>query len=392
MNRSSLSFAALFTLLICAAAYACNVPVFRYALERWPQDAYEVLIFHDGPLMGDHAKLAKKLEKEIVADDWNHQNYFVHTIDISKDMTEEEKAYHKAAAPKSLPWLFVQYPRSGIDEPPAYAGELVSDVISTMADSPTRKLIAKSLLEGESIVWLMVESGDKAKDDATAEKLEKEIKLLAKELKLPELDESDAEFIDEEVGPKLRLSFKTIRMSRDAKGEAMFLRLLENWDPKAVNVKEPMAYAFFGRGRVLPALVGEQINPDLLAETCMYLTGPCSCQIKEQNPGFDVLMAVDWSAVMRGGQSLGELFPSLTTVREDDPDEVVVKPDSPLPGSVPESASATSPTPLPLAVTPANAVAEGDDEVPMNLVVLVIVAVGVLVLVIGTMAMKQKES
>src|SRR5947207_1747684 len=30
--------------------YACNVPVFRYALERWPAANYEVVLFHRGPL------------------------------------------------------------------------------------------------------------------------------------------------------------------------------------------------------------------------------------------------------------------------------------------------------------------------------------------------------
>ncbi len=28
------------------AATACNVPVFRYALERWEADHYEIVVFH----------------------------------------------------------------------------------------------------------------------------------------------------------------------------------------------------------------------------------------------------------------------------------------------------------------------------------------------------------
>ena len=31
-------------------SWACNVPVFRYALERWPADMYEVVVLHDGEL------------------------------------------------------------------------------------------------------------------------------------------------------------------------------------------------------------------------------------------------------------------------------------------------------------------------------------------------------
>ena len=37
-------------LLLTGASRACNVPVFRYALERWAADHFEVVIFHRGPL------------------------------------------------------------------------------------------------------------------------------------------------------------------------------------------------------------------------------------------------------------------------------------------------------------------------------------------------------
>ena len=33
-----------------AFAHACQIPVFRYALERWQATPYEVVIFHRGPL------------------------------------------------------------------------------------------------------------------------------------------------------------------------------------------------------------------------------------------------------------------------------------------------------------------------------------------------------
>ncbi len=31
-------------------AWACNVPVFRYALDHWRPDAYRAVILHHGPL------------------------------------------------------------------------------------------------------------------------------------------------------------------------------------------------------------------------------------------------------------------------------------------------------------------------------------------------------
>ena len=36
--------------LTAAPLWACNVPVFRYALEHWRSDPYQVVFFHRGEL------------------------------------------------------------------------------------------------------------------------------------------------------------------------------------------------------------------------------------------------------------------------------------------------------------------------------------------------------
>ena len=38
--------------LTVSVALACQVPVFRYALERWSADKFEVVILHDSPFSG----------------------------------------------------------------------------------------------------------------------------------------------------------------------------------------------------------------------------------------------------------------------------------------------------------------------------------------------------
>ena len=58
MKRSNISicnlkmptFVAVMVLTIFSAAHACNVPVFRFALERWRPDPYRLTVFHRGPL------------------------------------------------------------------------------------------------------------------------------------------------------------------------------------------------------------------------------------------------------------------------------------------------------------------------------------------------------
>jgi hypothetical protein len=50
----------------------------------------------------------------------------------------------------------------------------------------------------------------------------------------------------------------------------------------------------FGRGRSLQALRAADVDDDTVAEVCRFLCGACSCQVKELNPGFDLLLAVNW--------------------------------------------------------------------------------------------------
>ncbi|MFT5129138.1 MAG: hypothetical protein ACI8W8_002759 [Rhodothermales bacterium] len=299
-------------LLAATSALACNVPVFRYALERWPSDSYLMLVFHDGPMTETQAKMVKQLKESTVGDYAEGKNYIVEAIDIQGEMHSEAAAYHEASGAKSYPWMMLQYPQSAPDEPPAFSGPLTEQLVGSVADSPVRREIARLLLKGESVVWLLLESGQAEQDSDALKRLKGELETLSKEMKLPTLDASDEKYIDPDAGPDLRLSFATVRVKRDDPNEAMLVNMLENWNPELVDKTQPMAFAFFGRGRVLPALVGDEINGDILAEACSYLIGPCSCQIKQQNPGYDVLMSVPWDDVIQGVFAIEKVLPPLT--------------------------------------------------------------------------------
>ena len=54
----------------------------------------------------------------------------------------------------------------------------------------------------------------------------------------------------------------------------------------------------FGRGRALGLIGGNDLNADMLAEAATFLIGECSCQVKEMNPGIDILLAADWEAIV----------------------------------------------------------------------------------------------
>ena len=60
--------------------------------------------------------------------------------------------------------------------------------------------------------------------------------------------------------------------------------------------KEPMVFAVYGRGRAMPPYVGKGITQANLVDCIAFLAGACSCMVKDENPGVDLLMRWDWDA------------------------------------------------------------------------------------------------
>ena len=89
-------------------------------------------------------------------------------------------------------------------------------------------------------------------------------------------------------------SFSMLRLDRSNEEEAFFVASLLQSEEDLMGIAEPMAFAVFGRGRVLYALVGQGINPSNIRRACEFIIGPCSCQVKDTNPGIDLLLKATW--------------------------------------------------------------------------------------------------
>ena len=46
-------------------------------------------------------------------------------------------------------------------------------------------------------------------------------------------------------------------------------------------------------------MIGKEINSDRIEDVAMFLGGECSCQVKDLNHGYDLLMSADWDAILR---------------------------------------------------------------------------------------------
>ena len=184
--------------LLSVHAFACSVPVFRYALEHWAADAYQIEIAHHGQLSAADQALVTKLTQSKVS------NIAVKHID-STDAT---------------PRIIVKHPAVFGQPREVWSAPLNAASVEAVLDSPVRQEIATKLGDGESAVWVLLESGDKAKDDAVAQLLDRESTRLAETMELPKLDAQDIKNgLVSVPDDGLLLSFSVLRLSRENAAE-----------------------------------------------------------------------------------------------------------------------------------------------------------------------------
>lgn len=328
--RDSL-FSSAFCILLIAflsqTVYACSTPVFRYALERWPADFYEALLIHRGPIAEDDP--AASLLKDETA---QFLNLHLSAIDLESASeteagsgpAERVKTLLGGEIPEKLPALALWYPWQRGRAAPLWVGEFTPATVAALAKSPKRQELAERLMEGQSGVWVFVESGNADKDAAALQLLSQELEAATRELKEMALP------VDETQMPGLSFEFSTLSVSRSDPKERFLLEMLLNSEPDLDDYADaPIVFPVFGRGRALFALVGEGINSDNLREAIAFLTGPCGCEIKMMNPGVDLLMATNWdAAVMQFYQEFYETeepLPELTGVFPDEPADADLK-------------------------------------------------------------------
>ena len=277
---------AVVALALAPAAPACTIPVFRYALERWDLSAYELLVFHRGDLAKDARVFLDGLP--------NRANIVVRFVDLEGTLSPvHRKLWEESQGKATDPWMVLRRPDSG-KLPAEWSGPLDLVMLQKLVDSPARQRIVKGLGDGDSAVFLLLESGDGAADETAHKILERELGKLERLVKLPEQSRD---------GPRIRLalplkvSLPVLALKRDDPAEEAFVRLLLASEPELSKIKGPIVFPVFGRGRLLGALYGDDLKGETYYDVVSFLCGECSCQVKELNPGSDLLITADWPAI-----------------------------------------------------------------------------------------------
>ena len=149
------------------------------------------------------------------------------------------------------------------------------------------------------MTWVLVDGGTPT-DEEAAQRISKRLAFLEQAAALPIQDPNDP---DSQLGPgpELRLKFQVLRLRQDEAAEKPLIAMLAG--PKGrVDATRPFAAAVFGRGRVLGAWQLDELDDAGLEDACMFLIGRCSCRLKNENPGWDLLMNVDWPKMLEETQ------------------------------------------------------------------------------------------
>ena len=305
--------AAVLLMLLATTTYACNIPVFRYALERWKADTCELLVFHDGPQDAKSKLILDSLQK-LTTSGGGFANAKVQEVDLRtadanglaiwRDLNEKDK--------KPFPYAVVRasHARGPIT---AWHGKL-DDVAGQVFDSPLRKRLTERLLNGDSIVWLILKSPAEDRNEQVRKMIKTQSAELATKLVLPEGIGLPGSELHSEV--PLFLKFTSLELDRGDLHEQFLERLFSGFQPHAYADEQPLVIPVFGRGRALEVIPAEQLDAKLFEELTLFLCGACSCQVKESNPGFDLLLSADWNRELFGEN--GVLPPPPKTVADQD--------------------------------------------------------------------------
>ena len=236
-----------FKIIILAGiiSLACTTRVSEWVLLNALPEQYSLIYFHNGPLSE-----AIKKQNLAVAEEIKTANIQFKTVkrqDIKEPywgLYYEEKLFMKFKNP---------------------------DEFGNLTTSPLREKVAAELMSGKLCVMVYLKTDNNEKDEKGLNTLQKA------------LAESPFGKI-----------IKIFELSRNSKPEAHFSSLLLNVEDDLKGIQEPMLFGVFGRFKALEPLLGKGITEENIGLMIDYLTAQCSCLIKDDLPGTDILFTDKW--------------------------------------------------------------------------------------------------
>jgi hypothetical protein len=145
------------------------------------------------------------------------------------------------------------------------------DELKNLSTSPLREKIAAELMAGKLCVMVYLKTDNK------------------------EIDEKGLQTLQKTIGSSpFGKIISVFELSRNSKEELHFASLLLNVETDLKGIQEPMLFGIFGRFKALEPLIGKGITEENINLMIDYFTAECSCLIKDDLPGTDILFTDKW--------------------------------------------------------------------------------------------------
>jgi hypothetical protein len=232
-------------LLTAILSLACTTKVSEWVLLNAFPDRYLLVYYHKTPLSE-----SIKVQNRDLTEKFKSANIQLRTL-----QKEDISAPHYALYYNNR--LFSEYADS--------------KELGDMVFSPLRNKIASELMSGKLCVMLYLKSGNKEKD-------EKGIQVIRQTIAVSPFGEI----------------IPVIELDRDNDEEKHFISMLLNVESDLIDINEPMLFGVFGRLRVLEPLLAKGISSENINLMIDFLTADCSCVIKDDLPGINILYVGTW--------------------------------------------------------------------------------------------------
>ena len=265
----------LYIFLLSINTFACSVPVFRYALEYWQPDPYQIILSYNPAQTNNLPEVLTELKKYKA-----NRTFIVKKIKSSQ--SDEE--------------IILKYPADKRIRNIVWDASLSTQNLDKILNSPARKEFADKILNGDSLVFLLLEGSNSKQNNKIAATILTNIPLLENQIKLPheytDIPKEDLKIYDTNIVFKLSM----MRLSRTNSQDKIFINILTKSLPESIyKQSDPIVFPVFARGRMLSALREKDVNYKTLKKMCEYVAGECSCEIKAGNPGFDIFIPLGWN-------------------------------------------------------------------------------------------------
>lgn len=278
-------------------ARACSVPVFRYALERWAADWYECDVFYRGSLTAGQRTKLSQIEDHCLPNGGEANLEVVRANLDSEKLAPDLADLWQSQGEVPLPHVVVRMPKGG---PVVWSGPLSNLDGERLLNSPARREIGRRLLAGHSAVWVLVGARDAKATIAARELLAANLHKLEEEIPLPPGVGLPGSELLAMVPLAVKFSFVEIDPSDAA--EALLLGMLATRRGEKIQASDTLLSAVFGRGRLIDVFGDDDISQELLSDVSQFLCGACSCQVKQLNPGVDLLISTHWEQKLFEGE------------------------------------------------------------------------------------------